>query len=68
MGIAQVSPGANGVALVQGIAGKIGVLLGFLPDEHEKIQSAAKIEKRSMAQFIIFHSVDAAKKTNGEKS
>jgi uncharacterized protein (DUF1778 family) len=47
-------------------AGKIGVLLGFMPDEHEKVKEAAKAEKRSMAQFIIFHAIEASRKAIGK--
>lgn len=43
--------------------GKVAVMLGIPRKDHQKIKDAAKREGRSMAQFIIFHSVYSADKS-----
>ncbi len=49
-------------------AGKVPILLGVYPEDRELIKTAAKIEKRSMAQFIIFNIVDLARRLVKEEN
>lgn len=43
-------------------AGRRPILAGFEPADHDKIRKAAGLERRTMTQFFIFHTVAAAEK------
>jgi len=42
--------------------GKKAILLGVLPEQHERLKCAAAVELRPVSQFIIFHAMAAAEK------
>lgn len=58
----QLSSYARGIA-----AGKSFVNLGLPPDSRRLLDEAATVEGRSLAQFISFHAVAAAKKILGKE-
>ena len=57
-------PASGGARLAA--AGRRPMLIGWLPDQREKIQAAATADGRSMTQFVMFHALKSAEKILAE--
>ena len=53
-------PKSGGARLIE--SGRKPMVIGWTPEQHEKISAAATADSRRMTQFVMYHALKAADK------